>query len=206
MNKSLFWNYFSKVLNWPLLRSRHLQLIVKGLALYLDSIRQDILYVRDQFFPEFCEPERLNDFAVSRGIKRFRFDTDEQFRLRVVNAYRWQKLGGKEQGLARILAEYGYPGAKVSYFDDKARWAEFGLEFGFGANVLGILPIINEFKPARSILGAVATPAETKGIYSVVGFSQLPDEISSYVHRPAGIAVVGYINIRDYITALNGGY
>jgi hypothetical protein len=198
----MFWEYFRDTLNWPLLKSRYLQVIVRGLALYMDDITADMRRIRNEYLPE--ESTLLDDFAASRGVKRTPADTDEQYRARVLAAYRWQMMGGKERGLVEILKEYGYPGAQIEYFDDPERWAEFGVRFDeqYGQNLFGLIPLINEYKPARSKLGNMQTPARTEGIYSVVGYTQLPDTMASYKERKGRYSIVGYTRIEDYINSL----
>ncbi|MGE4497141.1 MAG: hypothetical protein AB7E48_04615 [Deferribacterales bacterium] len=155
---SLFFEYFNKVLKWPLLQSRYLQVIVKGLASYMDSIRNDIIIVRAQFIAE--ETDLWEDFAHVRGISRLPNDTDEQYRVRMLNAYRWQKLAGKVEGLPHILADFGYAGVEVKPDSIEAKWAEFSCLFpelkgNLMAETEDYIRIINEFKPARSKLSGI---------------------------------------------------
>ena len=202
---SLFWQYFSKTLNWPLLKSRYLQVIVKGLALYMDRIRHDIAYARNQYFAELS-PERLEDYAESRGIKRLYFDTDEQFQTRVINAYRWQKLAATMKGVPQILKESGYPNASVKNCrdDDPDRWAEFEVSFdGYKQDISQLVPLINEYKPARSKLGLIKTPAKTAGRYTVVGHTGISENIFSYAQSPlVKVRILGITRIFDTIIAI----
>ena len=55
---SEFWKYFHDRLAWPLIHAPGpLSGLVRGMALALDSARDDIVYFRRQWFPELCEAE-----------------------------------------------------------------------------------------------------------------------------------------------------
>ena len=63
---SPFWSYFADKLHWPqAFPPGPLQAIVRGLAHHLDTTREDMPYLRQQFFPGLCEddlvPESLQD-------------------------------------------------------------------------------------------------------------------------------------------------
>lgn len=179
---SPFWQYFHDRLNWPaIFRPGPMSALVKGLALYMDDVREDILWLRHQWNPSTADDERIAAYGASRGILRTRYDTDESYRLRVVNAFAWHKLGGKVQGLVRILAENGFAGAVIKSVNDVRRhdaalshngaatyndglcWAQFDVklveipEQGLNADVLAWFRwLVNEYKPARSILRAMS--------------------------------------------------
>lgn len=120
--KSRFWQYFHDKLNWPAIFSPGpLSALAKGLALHMDSVREDILWLRDQWSPVTADPELVARYGASRGILRTRFDTDESYRLRVINAFAWHKLGGKVRGLVQILAENGFSGAVILPVNDVRR-------------------------------------------------------------------------------------
>lgn len=179
---SPFWQYFHDKLNWPaIFRPGPISALAKGLALYMDDVREDILWLRRQWNPATADDERIAAYGASRGILRTRYDTDESYRLRVVNAFAWHKLGGKVQGLVRILAENGFAGAVIESVNDVRRhdaalmhngaatynaglcWAQFDVrlveipEQGLNADILAWFRwLVNEYKPARSILRAMS--------------------------------------------------
>ena len=179
---SPFWQYFHDKLNWPaIFRPGPVSALVKGLALYMDDVREDILWLRHQWNPATADDELIAAYGASRGILRTRYDTDESYRLRVVNAFAWHKLGGKVQGLVRILAENGFEGAVIVPVNDVRRhdaalahngaatynaglcWAQFDVrlvevpEQGLNADILAWFRwLVNEYKPARSILRAMS--------------------------------------------------
>ena len=179
---SPFWQYFHDKLNWPaIFRPGPVSALTKGLALYMDGGREDILWLRRQWNPATADDELIASYGASRGILRTKYDTDESYRLRVVNAYAWHKLGGKVQGLVRILAENGFAGAVIepvndvrrhdasfshsgaSTYNDGQCWAQFDVKLveipaqGLDTEVLAWFRwLVNEYKPARSILRAMS--------------------------------------------------
>ena len=162
-----FWKYFHDRLRWPqLFRPGPLSAVVRGLALHMDDVREDILWLRRQWTPATADAEMIARYGESRGIVRWRFDTDESYRRRVINAFAWHKLGGKVRGLERILAENLYR-AEVLPSSDPALWAHFRIaldvtETGFDEHS-GPLAfwLANEYKPARSVLEGVLTKSST---------------------------------------------
>lgn len=178
---SRFWKYFHDSLNWPAIFSPGpLSAVAKGLALYMDDVREDILWLRRQFSPVTADDDMIARYGASRGVLRTRYDSDESYRRRVVNAFAWHKLGGKVQGLVRILAENGFAGAEILPVNDVRRhnaalshnsgatynaglcWAQFDVrlevpESGLDRDVMDWFRwLVNEYKPARSILRALS--------------------------------------------------
>lgn len=174
----MFKNYFFKKLNFlPLHKSKALACIIEGLALYFDKIRQDIINTRNQYFIQMASDSLISDYGASRNITRSQYDTDEQFRSRVLNAFNWISLGGKEQGLMKILSDYGFPEAKFKNLrhENPELWAEF--EFTYPTNLFiedmkKIVEIINKYKPARSRLTKVNTPLQIAGSYYYAGIAR----------------------------------
>ncbi|CAK7044846.1 MAG: hypothetical protein DELT_02985 [Desulfovibrio sp.] len=167
---SRFWTYFHDKLRWGLIHSPGpISALVKGLAHRLDVVRDDALFLRDQGFPQLCEPEVVPYHGDARGIVRHHTETPEQFRQRVVNAFAWHMLGGKQQGVPEILRFYGFDIAEIVNMRkfQPARWAEFQVGLHNPANladqnaILATLEtlvwLINEYKPARSILARLYT-------------------------------------------------
>lgn len=164
---SAFWQYFHDRLGWlPIFRPGPLAALVRGLALHLDACRRDILWLREQWLAEKAEAELVPGYGESRGMLRFRFDTDESYRRRVVNAWAWHQLGGKTRGLERIYAENGLE-ATVSSSPNPELWAHFRVRINieslfFGLEALEmVFWLANEFKPARSVLEGLWTFGKT---------------------------------------------
>lgn len=160
-----FFQYFKDYLAFPFIQNKNaLAVIVKGLALTMDNVKNDILAMRDQFVVPEADDSLISNYGVSRGIPRIRFDNDKQYRTRVEKALAWHKLGGKNQGLVQILAEYGYPNGEIQNLrhTDPARWATFNInlldpgESLDQEKVNAIYEIANMYKPARSKLRGIS--------------------------------------------------
>lgn len=159
--ESRFWQYFHNKLSWPgIFAPGPLSAVVKGLALYLDDVREDILWLRRQFTPATADDDLIERYGASRGVPRTKYDTNETYRIRVVRAYAWHKLGGLIHGLPQVLAEYGYPGGVIRHCrdDDPALWAHFEVhlltpshEWG-QADIDAVYALANTYKPARSVI------------------------------------------------------
>jgi hypothetical protein len=162
---SPFWTYFHERLRFGLIDAPGpLQALTKGLAHRLDTVREDAVFLRAQWFAQLCEPELVPAFGLSRGLARHHTETPEQFRQRVINAYAWHMLGGKQEGLPEILRFYGYSVAEIENLRryQPSRWAEFqvGLvnpealadQNAILAGLETLVWLINEYKPARSVL------------------------------------------------------
>lgn len=158
---SLFWKYFHDTLAWPgLFRPGPLSVIVKGLALYLDDVRKDILWLRCQFIVSQADARLIPAYGASRGTPRTRYDSDAKYRTRVERAYAWHMLSAKVAGLPQILSEYGYPSGVVRHHRDTAPelWAHFALELLTPPHQWGqddinaVYDLANTYKPARSVL------------------------------------------------------
>lgn len=162
---SLFWQYFRDTLAWPwLFTAGPLCVLAKGLALYLDDVRKDILWLRCQFIVSQADARLIPAYGTSRGIPRTRYDTDTKYRTRVERAYAWHMLSAKVEGLPQILAEYGYPNGKIGNCRDEKPelWAHFTLdlltpphEWG-QADIDAVYDLAKQYKPARSVLDAVS--------------------------------------------------
>lgn len=167
---SEFWRYFHDRLAWPLIHAPGpLAGLVRGLALSLDSARDDSVYFRHQWFPKLCEAELVPDFGKSRGLVRHPKENAEAFRSRVVNAWRWHQLGGRTEGLPEILKFYGFEALRLESLRryQPSRWAEFQIglktpatqaeQDALLADLDTLLWLVNEYKPARSLLARVYT-------------------------------------------------
>lgn len=157
----MYWKYFKDGLKWLFVAAPGpIAAIVQGAAWCLDLTRENILWLRKQFNPETCDIIFLRKHAKSRGIIRNKSEIDDdRFKARVVNAYAWQLLGGKNAGLPVIFQHYGYSNIDITNIrtEDPLRWAEFRLSLepppgeGFNINDWELIPFIaNDQKPARS--------------------------------------------------------
>lgn len=163
-NQSPFWRYFRDTLALPFLAvAGPLSALVHGLARYMDTVRQDILWLRNQFVPPKAEDIFLPTYGEARGVPRTRFDSDSQYRIRVERAFVWHKQGAKVQGLPAILAEYGFDSGTIVNLRDSnpALWAHFDVTLlkpppDFSArDAAAVLALANQYKPGRSIIRTV---------------------------------------------------
>lgn len=162
---SAFWSYAHDKLRWLwIFRPGPLSALVKGIALYFDDIRKDIIRVRNQYIVAVTSKGLLPGYAQSRAIPRTRYDSDAQHRMRVERAYAWHHLGGKVEGLPKILEEYGYPESVVHNCreEDPERWAHFELRLLTPSHEWGqkeidaVTALANEYKPGRSVLNKIS--------------------------------------------------
>jgi len=179
----LLWTYFRDSLRVSFLaKPGPLSMLAEGGALCLDTVRDTILQLRDQFLPARCEDVYLERFAASRGIVRAPLEPVEHWQARIRFAYHWWARGGRGSALSEALRlGFGFTSAAVIDLrpEDPLRWASFRvvIEGGAGDILLRVAQVrwaINEVKPARSKLAELKfyAPAER-------------------VERCAGIAVLG---------------
>lgn len=156
---SVFRDYFKKTLRFlPVQKPGAIAALCEGGAGVLDTAREAVLWLRDQFHPERCSEDTLSRFAESRGISRFSYESDEQYFGRIRWAYSWYVKGGRDAGMLWILQDgYSVENAEVINLrnEDPLRWAEFAIKVeNFTGQALLSLPsviaAINEVKPARS--------------------------------------------------------
>jgi P2-related tail formation protein len=205
---SIFKDYFFKTLRWPLIhRAGPLAALVEGLARSLDDMRQDIIWLRDQFNPWTCEPEMIVRHAESRGIRQHATETDVRFRNRCIHAFAWQRLGGGQMGMPQILNHYGYPNTRMLNVraEDSERWAEFRVnmevpETGLKCEDYTVVKdVSNDQKPARSLLAGLNINAQVSGSIKVAGIT-----ITSVVSRispdwPTEATVDGAVEVGGYV-------
>lgn len=85
---SLFWAYAHDRLRWLwIFRPGPLSALVRGIAGYLDDIREDVIWTRNQYLASLAIKDLMPGYAQSRAVPRTRYDSDEQHRTRVVRAY-----------------------------------------------------------------------------------------------------------------------
>ena len=163
-----FYEYFSKTLKFPFLRTGSTLLsLIKGIALVLDNMLPTMSWLRDQFIVSSCEKDYLRRFAASRAIKRYSFESDDQYRDRIFAAFVFFAQAGKESGIKQIFALYGLDVSVRNMRDtDMERWAEFELIFsGVSGDVMSgaseYIEIINDIKAARSKLAGVVYELDT---------------------------------------------
>ena len=179
---SLFWAYAHDRLRWLwIFRPGPLSALVRGIAGYLDDIREDVIWTRNQYLASLAIKDLMPGYAQSRAVPRTRYESDEQHRTRVVRTYAWHHLGGKVTGLPQILAEYGYPDSVVHNCrkDNPERWAHFELHLltpthqWDQAEIDAVTALANLYKPGRSVLNKI-TFALRQRVPLAVGAVNIP--------------------------------
>lgn len=102
------------------------------------EVREAMKSLRLNRFPQTSTIEALYLLAKERGIEKFDFETEEEFRERVINALDWHRLKGTVKGIKTILKIYGFENIKVEPVlkTDPNRWAEFNVKFSLSQNIL----------------------------------------------------------------------
>ena len=221
---SLFFRYFKNTLKWWFIQTAGpLAALVHGGARVMDQVREDILWLRLQAFPDTCDDQFVYIHGQARGIYQRRNETLAKFRTRVIRAFAWQLLGGKNAGLPRILDYYGYKDVSIYNMreEDPERWAEFKLKLPrAGAaglseeDIRAIDDMANDQKPARSKLAAIVIEnmsggsvasggaVRTGGKISIVTTSDAQIRDSSRIIGGA-VRTGGRIRVLVYAFALN---
>jgi len=205
----VMWSYFHDTLRWPLIRLKQgaLTMLAEGGAGALDDVREAILWLRRQFLPATSEADYLTNYAASRSIVRHPSETDAQFKTRVVRAWYWHYLGGKQAGMPKMLALYGYTGANIINWRqyDADRWAEFWCKLlppadqtFAAADYELLLWLLNEYKPARSKLVklSIAVTESTSlgvGILAVQGDRQTL--MARFEPQPASGSIIAWAGV-----------
>lgn len=82
--------------------------VIKGVACSLASVLHTLMdsmkYGREQLFGQLATPQALEFLGRDRRIKRFPSESDEDYRLRVTNAFKLHSKGGTRPGLEDLLA------------------------------------------------------------------------------------------------------
>jgi len=210
----VFWRYFVETLRWPLLLvGGPLAVLVKGAAGSLDQARQDILWLREQFSPETCDEQHVEEHGRSRGIRRHPLEGFERFRARVISAYAWSLLGGKQSGLRKILASYGFIDATVYSLriEDPQRWAEFrchlASEVTVGSQDYDLwLWVLNDQKRASAKLAGIEVSLTARGSQATVAAAVIGETIEVYPWSPTDLELAWPVYLRaacqtcDYLT------
>jgi P2-related tail formation protein len=165
----MFWEYFKK-LNFIFIEGiGAIPIVIKAGAKSLDKLALDFVWLRKQFFPEYCDEEFLPTHAKNRGVSAQREnETVSDYRVRVNNAQPAAKRGGRKRTVEEMMVGYGFENPDVinMRLEDPTKWAQFRVESDGGnitAQRLGNLLIeINELKPARSKLSGVRANTETE--------------------------------------------
>lgn len=155
----LFFDYFKTGLNWVFVsQDGPISALVKGASEHLDSARDVVAWLRNQFNPgTTTDTASIEAFAASRGIVRLPEEPYDYYLARLINAFMWYRQGGTEPSLAEVMRLCGYDTIKVTNCRefDQARWAEFTVDIILDPDEVitsesALLDMISIIKPARS--------------------------------------------------------
>ena len=175
-NSPFFWDWFRKTLRWPfLLLGGPIACVCEGIARAADTVLPDIHWFIAQCSPATCETEYVDRYGAARGLVRHFRETEDMWRRRVCAAHAWHKLAGRTFGMPKILDHYGYSGSVMfnrALEGEPDLWAHFRVEFGgeypvSDADYEVILWILNETKPAKSILESLTLVLKPKAMLFV---------------------------------------
>jgi len=169
-----FFEYF-KALGMPYIRKPGgvNEGLVRTAAALMDDSKEDMKWLRYQFFPELCEDEHVDDHAEARGIERYQYESDEFFRNRVAGAFRFFANGGTKSGVNAFLESLGLDAHILEYHDGyygepEIGWAEFAAVINMESldqtveNRQFLAVFLNELKPARSKLALLIFTLEVE--------------------------------------------
>ena len=160
----IFWKYFKNSCRWIFIQqSGPIPAIVEGGSFLLDTARESILWLRDQFNPATSETDFAGKHAESRNIRTLPGETEEQFLSRIIYALLWFRRAGKRPGMKDNFEVIGWPDTEIINCrdEDPERWAEFKLDLKAEGktvspeNINTIIEMTNDQKPARSKLASI---------------------------------------------------
>ena len=160
-DKSPFWRYCRDKLALPFITQvGALAALAHGICRYADDAAKDMRWLQAQFLPPKADEALISLYGESRGVERTRFDSDQQFRLRVERAFAWHRRGPKTFGMPKILQEYGFGSCKIvnSREQHPELYAHFEIHLlkppaDFAADdVDRVFALADQYKPGRSVL------------------------------------------------------
>ena len=145
-------------------------------------LQDAILGARNNWLIDLMPGELLGVAGYERG-RMFRWpkETDEEYRLRLHNAFLWYAMGGTPGGLKIILEALGYRNVKITERVTEEQWAEFAVEVTLASGDLlvqdqidRVVRIVNEVKAAHTKL------VSTNVIYDPPDIGLDPDHMHRY--------------------------
>jgi len=135
----------------------------------IENFRQHAFTVRRQRFPQLASSNALYLLGKERGFNRFKSETEEEFRNRVINAISWYEKAGTVKGIREILSLYGFENVKITPVlkIDPSRWAEFRVQTTSERQINAetvqlVIDIVNKLKPTHEKLREIILSYLTK--------------------------------------------
>lgn len=95
-----FFEYLKETLKFPL-AGKVFDGFWKAICKQFDKLKEAVYYTRNQFIPYISD--NLEKFADERGIKRFRYETEEQYRARILYAFAFMQKVSTQAELETFL-------------------------------------------------------------------------------------------------------
>lgn len=148
--------------------------LTKALGPNYDEAMESIFKLREQSMVITAEGKGLDKHGKDRLLPRYGGESDEAYRLRLLNAFSIHSQVGSEPSMAEAFNRLGFSEAQIIEMKqvDPARWAEFRVEVkipesGFSeVDRTSFLNTIRKMKPAHTKLASldlVATPTDING-------------------------------------------
>lgn len=133
---------------------------INAFSVEAQRVQDMIEMVRDSWLIPSMDNALLDTKGYERGkLARWAGESDDEFRLRVANAFDWFALGGTAAGMKRILELLGYRNVRITERITEDQWAEFGVDIALPSgdalvmeNIERVRRIVNEIKAAHTRL------------------------------------------------------
>ena len=136
----------------------------------IENFRQHAFTVRRQRLPQLASSNALYLIGKERGFNKFKTETEEEFRNRVINAISWYEKAGTVKGIKEILSFYGFENVKITPVlkTDPSGWAEFRIETTSERQINAetaqlVIDIVNKLKPTHEKLRELILSYLAKG-------------------------------------------
>ncbi|NPV38290.1 MAG: hypothetical protein HPY78_03330 [Brevinematales bacterium] len=96
-----FWEYLIEILKYPL-RGKAFESLFKAISTTFDQLKNDIYLLRKQFIPFLSD--HLLRFAEERGIDRFPYETEENYKKRILFAYTFLLSVSNNKEINKLLS------------------------------------------------------------------------------------------------------
>ncbi|MCL5290297.1 MAG: phage tail protein [Firmicutes bacterium] len=137
--------------------------LTKALGPNYDAAMEAIFQLREQSFGVTATGEALDQIGKDRLLPRFREETDEEYRLRIMAADEIHSQSGTAESMLEAFRKLGFADSEIKELreEDPTRWAEFSVnlvlpEAGFTeAQRSNIISNIKKMKPGHTKLAAL---------------------------------------------------
>lgn len=137
--------------------------LAKALGPNYDEAMEAIFKLREQALGITAQGKALDLIGKERLLPRYGGESDEAYRLRLMNAYSIHSQAGTAAAMTGAFERLGFTGAEIVEMrpEDPERWAEFRVLVGLPEAVFSELDYtsfintIKQMKPAHTILASL---------------------------------------------------